>query len=110
MWSGRWELRGAVELRPPLVPTLVSFADPLDPATVRVVRRWEFEEAFGPGVRFRRATLEAVPASVPVTDGIIERHLPWLVGMTTNLAGTGFRSTNDIRKRLNPRRFKRQDP
>jgi hypothetical protein len=66
------------------------------------VRPGEFEAVFGPGVRFRRATLEVVPASVPVTGGVIERHLPWLVGMTTNLAGTRFRSTNDIRERLPP--------
>ena len=110
VWTGRRELRGVVKLEPPLVPTLVTFADPLDPNTVRFVRPGEFEEVFGPGFRSRRATLEMVPASVPVTSGIIERRLPWLVGMTTNLAGTRFRSTNDIRERLNPRRFKRQDP
>ena len=110
VWSGRTELRGVVELRPPLVPTLVTFADPSDPKTVRVVRPQDFEAVFGPGFRFRRATLEMVPASVPVTDGVIERRLPWLVGMTTNLAGTRFRSTNDIKERLGPLSFKRQDP
>jgi hypothetical protein len=83
VWTGRRELRGAVELRPPLIPTLVTFADPLDPKTVRVVQPHEFEEVFGPGFRFRRATLEVVsagwwPASalglsgVPVTQGVIE--------------------------------------
>lgn len=110
VWSGRTELRGVVELRPPLVPTLVTFADPLDPATVRVVRPGEFERAFGPGFRFRRATLEVVPRSVPVTSRVIERRLPWLVGMKTNLAGTRGRSTNDLREWLAPRRFNRQDP
>lgn len=69
----------------------------------------EFEQVFGPGFRFRRATLEMVQASVPITSGTIEQRLPWLVGMTTNLAGTRGRSTNDIRERLNPRRFKRQN-
>jgi hypothetical protein len=110
VWSGRKELRGVVELRPPLIPTLVTFADPLDPATVRVVRPGEFEQVFGPGFRFRRATLEVVPLSVPVTGGAIERRLPWLVGMRTNLAGTEFSSTNDLRERLGPGNFKRQDP
>jgi hypothetical protein len=93
VWSGRWELRGAVELRPPLIPTLVTFADPFDPATVRVVQPHEFEQVFGQGFRFRRATLEMLPDSVPVTRGVIERHLPW-----------------DIREWLTPRRFRRQDP
>ena len=121
VWSGRTQLRGLVELRPPLIPTLVTFGDPLDPATVRVVPPDGFEQAFGPGFRFRRATLEMVPTGwwpasalglspgTPVTRGIIEQRLPWLVGMTTNLAGTRGRSTNDLRERLNPRRFKRQD-
>jgi hypothetical protein len=122
VWSGRTELRGVVELRPPLVPTLVTFADPLDPATVRVVRPGEFEQAFGPGFRFRRATLEMVPTGrwplralglspgVPFTSGVIERRLPWLVGMRTNLAGTRGLFTNDLRERINPRHLKRQDP
>lgn len=108
VWSGRKALRGAVELRPPLIPTLVTFADRLDPGTVQVVRPGEFEAVFGPGFRFRRATLEVVPESVPVTTGVIERRLPWLVGMRTNLAGTRTAFTNDIRERLTPLEFKRQ--
>jgi len=110
VWSGRKHLRSVVELRPPLVPTLVTFADPLDPNTVRWVRPGAFEQVFGPGFRFRRATLEVVPASVPVTSGVIEQRLPWLAGVTTNLAGTRGRSTNDIRERLTSLNFKRQDP
>ncbi len=86
------------------------------------MRPGEFEEVFGPGVRFRRATLEIVPTGwwpanalgpspgVPVIGGVIELRLPWLVGMRTNLVSTGGRSTNDIRERLGPRSFKRQDP
>jgi len=109
VWSGRRKLRGAVELRPPLIPTLVTFADPLDPGSVRLVRPGEFEEAFEPGFRFRRATLEMVPASVPVTDGVIEQRFPWLAWMKTNLAGTRGRSTNDLREWLTPRRLRRQD-
>lgn len=77
---------------------------------MRVVRPGEFEAVFGPGFRFRRATLEMVPTSVPVTSGAIERRLPWLVGMRTNLAGTRGISTNDLREQLNPFNFRRQDP
>lgn len=122
VWSGRKELQGVVELKPPLIPTLVTFADPLDPNTVRVVRPQGFAETFGPGFRFRRAMLEMVPTGrwplsalglspgVPVTQGAIERRLPWLVGMRTTLAGTTTVFTNDIRERLGPRSFKRQDP
>lgn len=111
-----------VELKPPLIPTLVTLADPLDPATVRVVRPGEFERVFGPGFRFRRITLEVVPTGrwplnapglspgVPSTSGVIERRLPWLVGMKTNLAGTRTAFTNDLRERLTPLESKRQDP
>ena len=59
--------------------------------------------------QFRRATLEVVPRIVPVTSGVMERRLPWLVGMKTNLAGTRSASTNDLRERLGPRSFRRQD-
>lgn len=110
VWSGRTELQGTVELKPPLIPTLVTFADPLDLNTVRVVRPGEFERVFGPGFHFRRATLEVVPASVPMTSGTIEQRLPWLGGMKTNLAGTRGASTNDLRERLTPLEFRRQDP
>lgn len=129
VWSGRTELRGVVELRPrgvvelrpPLIPTLVTFADPLDPSTVEIVRLEEFERVFGPGFRFRRATLEVVPtgwwpasvlglSGVPFTKGVIEQRLPWLAGMTTNLAGKNYTSTNDIHQQLGPRSFRRQDP
>jgi len=110
VWSSRKELRGVMELRPPLIPTLVTFADPLDPATVRVVLPGEIEQVFGLGFRFQRATLEMVAARVPVTNGIIEQRLPWLVGLRTTLAGTRTVFTNDIRERLGPRSFRRQDP
>ena len=75
-----------------------------------MVPRWEFERVFGPGCRFRRTALEVVPTSVPVTNRAIEKHLPWLVGTTTNLAGTEFRSTNGIRERLTHLSLKRQEP
>lgn len=109
VWEGRKRLQGVVELKPALIPTIVTFADPLDPNTVRVVRPSEFEQVFGPGFRFHRATVEVVPESVPVTDGIIEQHLPWLATVTTNLAGTRGISTNDIRERLGRSSFKRRE-
>lgn len=77
-----WE--GTAELRVFDIPTLVTFADLADPTTARVVAPEEFPQVFGPGVRFKRATIEMVPAGiwpltllglsgVPVTRGIEEK-------------------------------------
>jgi len=73
-WAGRIKMQGPVELKPPLIPTLITFSDVSDPKTARLVRSDEFEKAFGQGVRFRRAWLEMRNAS-PVLA--IERRLPW---------------------------------
>lgn len=66
--QGRWDLERAR-------PTLVSFTDLNDPMTARVVEPDEFEQVFGPGVRFKRAFIEMTGDAV--TRGI-ERRLPWL--------------------------------
>ena len=77
------KLEGSVELRPDLIPTLVTFTNLADPASARVVEPTDagFASAFGPGFRLARVTLEMVPAGVwpfnlvglsgtPVTRGI----------------------------------------
>lgn len=51
-WEGRAELYGE------LIPTLVTFGDPADPSTARVVKPEEFEAVFGPGYRFKKAWIE----------------------------------------------------
>lgn len=72
---------GAAELKLSDVPTLVTFGNLSDPATARVVQPEAFEQAFGSGFRFRRATVEMVPggiwplnliglSGVPITRGI----------------------------------------
>lgn len=83
------KLEGSVELRPDLIPTLVSFSDLSDPASARVVPPSDagFAAAFGPGFRLAGVTLEMVPVGVwpfnlvglsgtPVTRGI-EGKVPW---------------------------------
>jgi hypothetical protein len=74
-WAGRARMQGPVELKPPLIPTLVSFSDLADPKTARLVRLGEFETVFGPGVRFRRAWIEMTKSSA--TIGIEKRLLWW---------------------------------
>jgi hypothetical protein len=62
------KLSGAAELRGSDVPTLVTFGDPTDPSTARVIRPDEFRNAFGTDVRFGGAFLEMT--SDPLTRGI----------------------------------------
>lgn len=67
-WKALAGRRDAAELPSRLIPTLVTFGDVNDPTTARVVRPEEFEREFGPGVRFRRATIEMVsPGTWPLT-------------------------------------------
>jgi hypothetical protein len=85
------------------IPLLVSFADPADPATARLVPSDNIEGALGKGIRLRGISAEVVPNGVwpldfggplgdPVTRGI-EAKLPWLkdagnaAGMALQAAG-----------------------
>lgn len=94
------KLEGSVELRPDLIPTLVSFSDLNDPASARVVPPSDagFASAFGPGFRLAGVTLEMVPAGVwpfnlvglsgtPVTRGI-EGKMPTMLAKLRELDKT----------------------
>ena len=81
---------GAVPVKGEVIPVLVSFADPADPATARLVPSDGIEAVLGQGVRLRGISAEVVPNGVwpldfggplgdPVTRGI-EAKLPWLSG------------------------------
>jgi hypothetical protein len=76
-WEGRAKMQGPVELRPPLVPTLVTFSDLNDPKSARVVLPGEVEQVLGPGTRFKGAWIDMT--SDPATQEI-ERKLPWWNG------------------------------
>lgn len=78
-----------VQLHGSLIPTLVTFLDPRDPSTARVVPPDNFTQTFGEGVRLRDAILEIVSPGIwpltlvgltgePITRGI-ETRLPFLV-------------------------------
>jgi hypothetical protein len=76
-WADKKAMRGPVELRPPLIPTIVTTKNPSDLKQTEVIYATEirdvsrpetahvaidrFSEVFGPTVRFRRALLEKVP-------------------------------------------------
>jgi hypothetical protein len=78
------KLTGTAPLAGDLIPTLVTFTDLNDPKTARVIRPEEFEQAFGPGVRFKRALIEMT--NDPVTTRI-EEKMPWLRSLKGYLAG-----------------------
>lgn len=78
---------GAVPVTGALVPVLVTFTDPNDPATARAVPPDEMARAFGNGFRLHAVSVEVVPTGLwpldfggplgePITRGI-ETKLPW---------------------------------
>lgn len=79
---------GVVPVQGDLVPVLVSFGDPNDPSTARLVARDHAETVLGEGYAIRGLTVEVVPNGFwpvdfggalgePVTLGI-DAKLPWL--------------------------------
>ena len=79
---------GAVPVTGALIPLLVTFSDPVDPATARAVSPDDLEAVLGKGFRLHRVSAEVVPNGLwpldfgkslgePVTRGI-EAKLPWL--------------------------------
>ena len=83
-------MTGAVAVTGALIPVLVTFADPSDPATARNVAPDDLEAAFGKGFRLHGMSAEVVPNGLwpldfggplgePVTRGI-EAKLKWLNG------------------------------
>ena len=79
---------GVVAVQGDLMPVLVSFGDPLDPTTARLVAGDHVEAVLGDGYALRGLTAEIVPNGLwpidfggalgePVTRGL-EARLPWL--------------------------------
>ena len=83
-------MTGVVPVTGALIPVLVTFTDPSDPATAHAVPPDDLEAAFGKGFHLHGVTAEVVPNGFwpldfggplgePVTRGI-EAKLPWLKG------------------------------
>ncbi len=81
-------LQGTVPVSLALLPTLVTFKNPEDFTSARVVNPNDLSSAFGEGYRLKDASLSMVPVGLwpfdlggllgePVTRGI-ERKLPWI--------------------------------
>ena len=94
-------LTGTVPVKGALISVLVTFADPANPATARVVAPDDAEAALGKGYRLQGITAEVVPNGFwpidfggmlgePVTRGIVAK-LPWLNG-ADSAAATALRA------------------
>ena len=92
---------GMVPVTGGLIPVLVTFADPANPATARNVQPDDAEGALGKGYRLQGISAEVVPNGFwpldfggalgePVTRGI-ELRLPWLNG-ADNPAGAALQA------------------
>lgn len=79
---------GTVPVKDELIPVLVSFADPANPASAKLVAPGDAEAVLGKGSRIQGISAEVVPNGYwpldfggalgePVTRGI-EARLPWL--------------------------------
>ena len=94
-------LSGIVPVKGALIPVLVTFADPANPATARVVSPDDAEAVLGKGYHLKGLTAEVVPNGYwpldfggvlgePVSRGI-QAKLPWLNG-ADNPAATALRA------------------
>ncbi|WP_246669469.1 MULTISPECIES: hypothetical protein [unclassified Bradyrhizobium] len=94
-------LTGSVPVKGALIPVLVSFGDPANPATARVVLPDDLAAVLGNGYRLGEITAEVVPNGFwpvdfggalgePVTRAIAAK-LPWLNG-PDNPAATALRA------------------
>ena len=103
---------GIVPVSGALIPVLVTFADPANPASARVVSPDDAEAALGKGFRLRGITAEVVPNGFwpvdlggalgePATRGIADK-LPWLnqadspAAAATALKATGLPGAESI--------------
>lgn len=112
------QLSGKRELPLTSLPLLVRFRDLNDPMTAETVNPFDISKNFGTDARLVRATLEIVPTGVwplnslgvtgePITMGI-QKRLPWLMRITSNIDGTSSTSSTNLSNVLHVGNFKRQ--
>jgi hypothetical protein len=89
-------MRGAAPVTGEVIPLLVTFTDPADPASAHAVPPDDLAAVFGQGFRLNAVSAEVVPTGLwpldfggplgePVTRGI-ELKLPWLKGADSSAA------------------------
>ena len=65
-----------------------------------------FEELFGEGVGLKDITLEITDE--PMTVGVVDKFLPWLKNIVSNIDGTKITSSNQLSNTLHSGNFKRK--
>lgn len=108
------KMTGQVPVTGALIPVLLTFAEPGDPGSARLVAPDDPEAALGKGFRLRGMTVEVVPngwwpvdfggpLGEPVTRGI-EAKLPWLNGpadaAATALRAAGIQTEGAVHARM----------
>ena len=73
------KLGQSIEVPPSMYPMLVSFKDINDPKSVFEVKPDNLASAFGAGYSLKSITLEITDE--PVTEGVVERVIPWVIGL-----------------------------
>jgi len=84
-------LRGSRELTGKDLPTLVTFSNPNDSTTSRIIRADHIELVFGSNVRWRGIVIEMT--TDPVTRDL-EARLPFLVSQRNTLRNDRVRDSN----------------
>jgi hypothetical protein len=103
-WTRRLsQISGSRDLTGELTPLLVYFEDINDPKTVQRVSPEDFPRVFGPKVRFTRAWITLTHD--PVSTGI-ERWLPWLKDMHSQLDGSKTQNKPTLANKLGSFNFK----
>jgi len=74
-------------------PQMVTFADQEDPKSVKPVDPDDLAATFGEGVKLKGITVEITDE--PVTWGI-DKRLPWLTGLRSNIDGTSATTSNAL--------------
>lgn len=86
-------------------PRLVYFKDMTDPKSVQPVNRDDLAASFGEGVKLQKIEIEITDDSV--TTGI-EKFLPWLERLKSNIDGTTITTSNDLSNVLHVGNFKKE--
>lgn len=116
-------LTDPVTLTAELYPMLVRFRDPQDPRTVEnlldisacpepnphpmrfCLKNDHFAEAFGDGVKLKSVTIALTDQ--PVTTGVVERYLPWIATIKSNIDGTSITTSRELSNNLDWGAFSR---
>ncbi|NBB47407.1 hypothetical protein GVN24_03890 [Rhizobium sp. CRIBSB] len=88
------KIRGSRELAREYYPSLVTFDDINDPASVRRVSPGDLAATFGPGFRLNAITLSITDE--PVTEGRVQKVLGWLDSIRGRIKPTNKRYADQL--------------